>query len=67
MSNLAIQILGPYVASPVVTQILTSVSDMTHVQLQNLRDILEREPATRTDILRLSEHLAQRQQASSSQ
>jgi hypothetical protein len=64
MSNLAIQILGPYVHAPVVTQILSSVSDMTNVQLQNLRDILEREPATRSDIIRLSEHLAQRQRAS---
>jgi SPOC domain/Transcription factor S-II (TFIIS), central domain len=67
MSNLAVQILGPYVTSPVVTQILASVSDMTHVQLQNLRDILEREPATRSDIIRLSEHLAQRQHASGGQ
>jgi hypothetical protein len=64
MSNLAVQILGPYVHAPVVTQILSSVSDMTNVQLQNLRDILEREPATRSDIIRLSEHLAQRQRAS---
>jgi hypothetical protein len=63
ISNMAIQILGPYINAPVVTQILSSVTDMTEVQLQNLRDILEREPAARDDIIKLSEHLTQRQRA----
>jgi len=40
MSHLAVQILGPYVHAPVVSQLLASVGDMTQVQLQNLRDIL---------------------------
>jgi len=63
VSNMAIQILGPHIHAPVVTQILSSVTDMTEIQLQNLRDILEREPAARDDIIKLSEHLTQRQRA----
>lgn len=63
ISNQAIQILGPFISAPVVTQILASVTDMTDIQLQNLRDILEREPLARNDIIKLSEHLTQRQKA----
>jgi hypothetical protein len=61
VSALAAQILGPYVAAPVVAQILGSVGDMSEVQLQNLRDILEREPSTRDDIAKLGMHLQDRQ------
>lgn len=61
VSALAAQILGPYVAAPVVAQILGSVGDMSEVQLQNLRDILEREPSTRDDIAKLGMHLQERQ------
>ncbi|KAF2397022.1 hypothetical protein EJ06DRAFT_559627 [Trichodelitschia bisporula] len=53
-------ILGPFVNTPVVKQLLTAVPNMTNVQLQNLRDILEREPSTRDDIARLGEHLRRR-------
>jgi hypothetical protein len=34
---------------------------MSEVQLQNLRDILEREPSTRDDIAKLGMHLQDRQ------
>ncbi|KAF2670297.1 hypothetical protein BT63DRAFT_439362 [Microthyrium microscopicum] len=61
LSALAVQILGPYIREPVVTQIMQSVTDMTDVQLQNLRDILEKEPATRSDLTKLAAHLQQRQ------
>jgi hypothetical protein len=60
-TTLANQILGPFADCPVVHQIMSSVPSMSEVQLQNLRDILQREPATRDDIGMLSEHLVQRQ------
>jgi hypothetical protein len=57
--ELAIKILGPFIHTTVVRQILEAVPDMTEVQLHNLRDVLNREPATREDIGKLGEHLAQ--------
>jgi hypothetical protein len=59
--NLVNQILGPLKDAPVVSQILSSVGAMSEIQLQNLRDILEREPGTRDDIQQLSDHLQRRQ------
>jgi len=59
--NLARQLLGPYIHAPVVVQILQSVGDMSEIQLQNLRDVLEVEPAARDNIEKLSEHLYKRQ------
>lgn len=56
------QILGPYISTPVVRQILDGLPDsMTEVQLQNLKDILENRPETRNDIFKLSLHLNERQ------
>jgi hypothetical protein len=57
--ELAVKILGPFIHTTVVRQILEAVPDMTEVQLHNLRDVLNREPATREDIGKLGEHLAQ--------
>jgi hypothetical protein len=61
VSNLARQLLGPFINAPVVVQILQSVGDMSEIQLQNLRDVLEVEPAARDNIEKLSEHLYRRQ------
>jgi len=61
-SALEVQILGPYISTPVVRQILDSLqTSMTELQLQNLRDILENSPETRNDIFQLSVHLNARQ------
>jgi len=61
LPQLATQILGQYAACPVVAQMGPIVPEMTSVQLQNLRDILEKEPATRASMVVLGDHLAERQ------
>jgi hypothetical protein len=60
-SPLEIQILGQYISAPVVRQIFESLQEpMNEVQLQNLRDILERDPAARMNILSLNDHIQRR-------
>jgi SPOC domain-containing protein/transcription initiation factor TFIIS-like protein/PHD finger proteni len=62
LSNLEIQMLGPHLATaPVVKQILDQLPEpMSEVQLQNLRDILDRDPLARRDIAHLNEHIQRR-------
>ena len=62
---LAIQVLGPLINAPVVSQMALNLPMMDEVQLQNLRDVLEREPSAREDIMSLSQYLAQRQMTGS--
>ncbi|KAL2350410.1 transcription factor S-II, central domain-containing protein [Cryomyces antarcticus] len=54
---LVLPILGPFADSPVVAQILFAMPNLGELELGNLRDILEREPATRTDLMALQSSL----------
>jgi hypothetical protein len=50
-------ILGPEIHAPAVVQLFTAVPEMTEVQVKNLREALEREPAAREDLGKLGEVL----------
>jgi len=57
---LARKILGHYVTTTTVRQLCNGVPNMSELQLTNLKDILDRDPAARDDISALSRHLYQR-------
>jgi hypothetical protein len=58
---LAVQILGPFVNAPVVVKMALVLPSMGKLQLENLREVLEREPSTREDIAYLGEYLSHNQ------
>jgi hypothetical protein len=57
---LAREVLGHYVTTTTVKQLCNGVPNMSKLQLTNLKDILDRDPAAREDISALSRHLHQR-------
>lgn len=57
----ALEIFGPHIDAPVIVQLLTQFPDMTDVQMDNLKHIVEHNPAARTDMNVLQQHMAQRQ------
>ncbi|KAJ4342830.1 Transcription factor bye1 [Ascochyta clinopodiicola] len=59
----ALEILGPYIDSPVVVQMLNSFSQNEQVaqrQMSSLRDIFDQIPEARENIQVLTQHLAQK-------
>ena len=59
----ALEILGPYIDSPVVIQMLNSFSQNEQVaqkQMSSLRDIFDQVPEARENIQVLTQHLAQK-------
>ncbi|KAF9698047.1 hypothetical protein EKO04_004443 [Ascochyta lentis] len=59
----ALEILGPYIDSPVVVQMLNSFSQNEQVaqkQMSSLRDIFDEVPEARENIQVLTQHLAQK-------
>jgi hypothetical protein len=55
-NRLAVEIFGPYIDAPVVVQLLRN--NMDEHTMRNLKSILDREPAARTDMHVLQTHLA---------
>ena len=65
----ALEILGPYIDSPVISQMLNSNSfsetpAVAEMQMQNLRHIVEQVPEARTNLSVLVEHMATKGQGS---
>ncbi|KAJ4322361.1 Transcription factor bye1 [Neodidymelliopsis sp. IMI 364377] len=65
----ALEILGPYIDSPVVIQMLNSFSQNEQVaqkQMSSLRDIFDQVPEARENIQVLTQHLAQKSEPQNS-
>lgn len=60
-----VEILGPFIDTPVITQLLQSPlgASMSELQMSNLRHILEQIPEARTDLAVLAQHLSQKEAA----
>ncbi|KAF2202932.1 hypothetical protein GQ43DRAFT_439295 [Delitschia confertaspora ATCC 74209] len=58
-NKLARDIFGPDIDAPVIVQILTAVPHIREHEMLNLKAILEREPAARSDMGILQQHLSQ--------
>ena len=56
-NRLAVQIFDRFIDAPVVVQMLQAAPDMDEIRMRNLKDILAAEPAARTDMMVLQEHL----------
>ncbi|KAF2009621.1 SPOC-domain-containing protein [Aaosphaeria arxii CBS 175.79] len=63
----AVEIFGPHIDAPVIVQILTHFPDMSELQMNNLRHIVDNVPAARTDINLLNEHMRQRNEGAPQQ
>jgi len=56
-NSLAVEIFGPYIDAPVTIQLLQNNSKMDEGSMRNLKAILDKEPAARTDMMVLQNHL----------
>ena len=54
------EILGPYIGSTTVKQLIMGAQMLNETQLRNLRHILDRDPAAREDLQELGRHLQAR-------